>query len=265
MKIVIKVSGKNIDPDDDRISAPLARLWKDGKKLVIVHGGGPQITSFMNRVGKEAHFEEGLRVTDREDMDLTEMVLSGYLNKTLVGLLTRQGVRACGISGRDGGLIHAQKLYMMKEGENIDLGRVGSVTKVDPSLIEILWDKGFLPVISPVSADNQGASLNVNADVVAAGVARVISAETLILFTDVPGVLADPLNPESIIKELPLGDIQGLLRGGVAGGGMIPKLKTAKEAVESGVGEVIIAGGNALAELEAYAQGGTLPGTRVTA
>jgi len=265
VKIVIKISGKNIDPENDHISAPLARLWREGKQLVIVHGGGPQITSLMNRVGKEARFEEGLRVTDREDMDLTEMVLSGYLNKTMVGLLAREGVLACGISGRDGGLIGAEKMLMEKEGETIDLGRVGSISRVDTALLQGLWDKGFLPVVSPVSADSEGRSLNVNADSVAAGIARAVAAETLVLFTDVPGVLSDPLNPESMIHTLSAGDIPGLLKGGVAGGGMIPKLKMAKEAVENGVREVIIAGGEALGALEGYARGGELPGTRVTA
>ncbi|HSV31806.1 MAG TPA: acetylglutamate kinase [Atribacteraceae bacterium] len=264
MNLVIKISGKNIDREKDSISLPVKRLWDAGHQVALVHGGGPQITSLMNRLGREARFVEGLRITGAEDMDITEMALSGSLNKALVGMLFVRGVPACGISGRDAGLLIAEQEILEREGEKIDLGRVGKIVQVNPALVEVLWAARIVPVISPVSTDRDGRGLNVNADWAAVKLAEALRVEQLFLFTDVPGVLADLHDPATLIRELPVVEIDTLIVEKIAGGGMLPKLRMAQEAISVGVREVFIAGGGALDNLDAFLTGGgTLPATRV--
>jgi acetylglutamate kinase len=263
MKIVLKFSGKNIDPDKDCFLEPVAELWGKGAKIALVHGGGPQITGFMEKMGRKPVFVDGLRMTGEEDMTITEMVLSGLLNKTLVGLLHRYGVAACGISGRDASLFLAQKHLVKKDGQEIDIGRVGDIRQVNSRLVETLWNGGILPVISPVSTDDQGRSLNVNADWAAARLAVSLQADKLLLFTDVPGVLADPTDPTSLIENLRVVDIQTLIQQGIVSGGMIPKLQMIQDVLKSGVSEVFIAGGSSLGLLGQLLEGKSIPGTRV--
>jgi len=263
MRIVLKFSGKNIHPEKDTFLKPVAEIWQRGTRLALVHGGGPQISGFMEKMGKKPLFVNGLRVTDQEDMDLSEMVLSGLLNKALVGMLWRQGIDGCGISGRDAGLFIAQKHSVFQDGRPIDIGRVGDIIQVNPRLVESLWERDILPVVSPISSDREGRSLNVNADWAAARLAIGLQAEKLLLFTDVPGVLANFADPTSLIEVLPVADIPALIQKGIATGGMVPKLQMIQDVLKSGVGEVFIAGGSSLELLGQLFEGQSIPGTRV--
>ncbi|MCX6089529.1 MAG: acetylglutamate kinase [Candidatus Atribacteria bacterium] len=264
MKIVLKLSGKNISPHDDVISLPVLEVWNRQVQIAVIHGGGPQISQTMEKMGRIPQFIEGLRVTADEDMDIAEMVLSGLLNKMLVGMLWRRGVPACGLSGRDGGLFLAHQHQVMKEGIKIDLGRVGDIQKVDPRIVQALWFSGFLPVISPVSSDGNGNALNVNADWAAANLAVSLGVDRLLLFTDVPGVLADPGDPSSLFETLSVRQIPRLINDGVVTGGMVPKLQMVESVIRGGVGDVFITGGNSLPFLGKLLEGGTIPGTRIT-
>ncbi|NLJ48860.1 MAG: acetylglutamate kinase [Candidatus Atribacteria bacterium] len=264
MKVVLKLSGKNINPNKTTFLKPLVDLWQKGAQLVLIHGGGPQINDFMERMGKKPSFVQGLRVTDQEVMDITEMVLSGLLNKTLVGMLVQHGIAACGISGRDAGLFLAKKHTIEHEGQFIDIGWVGDIIQVNPQLIETLWGNRILPVVSPISGDSDGKSLNVNADWAASQLAIALRAEKLLLFTDVPGVLLDPLNPDSLIRDLSASDIPLLFQKGIVAGGMIPKLQMIQTVLQGGVEEVFIAGGASLELLDQLLEGKSIPGTRVT-
>lgn len=258
MRVVIKVSGKVLSPGERVFPQVVKVLFQEGKKLLIVHGGGPQITAMMERLGRKPQFVDGLRVTTPEDMEITEMVLSGLLNKMLVSMLLREGVPACGISGKDGFFVVAEKYC-----EDVDLGCVGTVKTVNPRLIELLWDGGFLPVVSPVSADCQGQSLNVNADWVAAKCAEALSADCFVFFSDVPGVLRDPEDRNSLIETLSLQDLENLFREGVIRGGMIPKLKMLREVLQRGVKEVFIGEGEEIRNLSTFLRGGPMRGTRI--
>lgn len=263
MKVVLKFSGKNIDPNKNAFLKPVVELWQKGTKLVLIHGGGPQISNFMEKLGKKPSFVQGLRVTDQEDLDLTEMILSGLLNKTLVGMLSQYGIDACGISGRDASLFIAKKLTINHQGQLIDIGRVGDIIQVNPRLVEILWESKILPVVSPISSDGQGKGLNVNADWAASQLAIHLQAEKLLLFTDVPGVLSDPSNPDSLIQTLPVNNIPLLIQKGIITGGMIPKLQMIQTVLQSGVEEVFITNGASLEFLDQWFEGKIIPGTRV--
>lgn len=258
MRVVIKVSGKVLHPEERVFPRVMSQIFSQGVKLVIVHGGGPQITSMMERLGRKPQFVNGLRVTTPEDMEITEMVLSGLLNKMLVGMLLREGVPACGVSGKDGFLIEAEKYR-----ENMDLGCVGEVKNVNPRLVELLWEGGFLPVISPVSVNAQGETLNVNADWVAAKLAQKLSADKFIFFSDVPGVLRDPEDRNSLIETLTLKEMDILFAEGRIRGGMIPKLTMLKEVLQGGVKEIFIGEGEEIKNLIAFLSGGAMCGTRI--
>lgn len=258
MRVAIKVSGKVLHPDERVLPQVISQLFSQGIALLLVHGGGPQITTMMEKLGRKPQFVEGLRVTTPQDMEITEMVLSGLLNKMLVSMLLREGIPACGISGKDGFLVEAEK-YCGK----VDLGCVGEVKKVNPRLIELLWEGGFLPVVSPVSVDSKGEGLNVNADWVAARLAQALSVDKFIFFSDVPGVLRDPEDRSSLIEVLSLKEMEALFDEGKIKGGMIPKLKMLKEVLQSGVKEVFIGEGEEMKNLPAFIAGGAMRGTRI--
>lgn len=264
MKVVLKFSGKNIDPNKNAFLKPVVDLWQKGTELALVHGGGPQISNFMEKLGKKPNFIQGLRVTDQEAMDLTEMVLSGLLNKALVGILAQYGIAACGVSGRDAGLFIAKKHTIEHEGQFIDIGWVGDIIQVNSQLVETLWGNRILPVVSPISSDSNGKSLNVNADWAAAHLAIALRAGKLILFTDVPGVLLDPSNADSLIQVLSASEIPLLIKKGVVTGGMIPKLQMIQTVLQGGVEEVFIAGAASLEFLDQLLKGKYIPGTRIT-
>jgi acetylglutamate kinase len=237
-----------------------------GVNPVIVHGGGPQIGNMLKQLGIISEFRQGLRVTDDATMDVVEMVLVGKVNKEIVNLINVQGGKAVGLSGKDGGLIRAQKLEMAVERadappEIIDLGKVGEVVAVDTKVIDSLQDAGFVPVIAPVGVDDEGNTYNINADSVASAVAVAVGAKKLILLTDVPGVLD---KQGQLISSMTLHQAVHALEQGVVTGGMIPKIKCCLEAVDGGVGKAHILDGRVenVILLEMFTQGGV--GSEIT-
>lgn len=218
-----------------------------GIRVVVVHGGGPQINQTLEKLGIESIFSHGLRVTDEATMKVVEMVLSGSVNSEIVGLLGTEGGRAIGLSGRDDSLLRAERLGSVAppgvdDGTRVDLGRVGKLTKVDPSLLENLAQNGFIPVIAPIAVDPEGKPLNVNADSAASEVAIALNAQKLVLMTDVSGVKNE--SGETLGK-LDAPKSRQLMASGVIAGGMIPKVECALQAVEQGVRQVHILDGRA--------------------
>lgn len=204
-----------------------------GVHVVLVHGGGPEINAMLERVGKESKFVNGLRYTDAETMEIVQMVLTGKLNKDIVGILLQQGGKAVGLSGVDSGLLRAKKI----DKDGADLGFVGEVTEVEPSIVESLLAQGFIPVISTVALGEQGdtSRYNINADTAAAKIAVALKAEKFIQLTNVPGVLRDVNNPDSLIKRIDKVAIPSLIATGVISSGMIPKIECCLEALNGGV------------------------------
>lgn len=216
-----------------------------GIKTAIVHGGGPKISATMEKMGKKPKFVQGQRVTDRETMDIVEMVLGGLVNKEIVSLINSHGGKAAGLSGKDGGLLKAKKKLLKKHAETgvdevIDIGFVGEVTRVDPQILISLEKDGFIPVISPVGVGTKGETLNINADYVAASIASALKAEKLILLTDVPGIM-DKNN--KIISTLTKKNIKKYIKDGTITGGMLPKVKACLKAIEGGVSKTHIIDG----------------------
>jgi acetylglutamate kinase len=211
-------------------------LWLVGVRVVLVHGGGPEISDMMSRLGKKPKFVDGLRVTDQETVDIVQMVLAGKVNKTLVKLLEVKGGKAMGISGMDGGLIEAK----MKRAE---LGYVGSITGVNIEPVMDLLEKGYIPVISTLGCDKEGNTYNINGDTAAACIAGALGAERLIMMTDIAGVLRDKDDPSTLIPEITLRDIPKLQEEGIVKGGMIPKVQCCAEALSRGVRHVVIMDG----------------------
>lgn len=263
MKIVVKVSGKLLSPEEQTLPQAIKELKDGGARVVVVHGGGPQLTEIMEQMGKKPQFVEGLRITPPEEMDIIEMVLSGLLNKMLVGAFLRSGVPACGISGRDAFFLEGERHVLKKGAEEIELGRVGNVQRVNPKILWTLWESGFVPVVSPVCGDSSWHALNVNADWVAAHVACALQADFLVLFSDVPGVLKDPKDPQSLLEVLRVQEVENLIAEGRISGGMIPKLRFMAEVLESGVGEVLIGEGSEVVHLPRLLRKEGFRGTRI--
>ena len=207
-----------------------------GVNVVLVHGGGPEITETMRRMGKESRFENGLRVTDRETVDIVQMVLAGKVNKSLVTLLEARGGNAVGLSGMDGGMISAR----MKDER---LGYVGEITGVNVRPILDLLEKGYIPVVSTLGCDRQGNTYNINGDTAAAAIAGALGARRLILMTDIDGILRNREDPTSLIPEMSVQEARELQQSGIISGGMIPKVDCCVEAIEHGVKKVIILDG----------------------
>ena len=246
--IVIKYGGNAMS--DENLKTGFARdvtLMKlVGMNPVIVHGGGPQIGSFLTRLGKESKFVQGMRVTDDETMDVVEMVLGGLVNKEIVNMINQSGGNAVGLSGKDGGLIRARKLSMPESApevnvpEIIDIGHVGEVEEINTSVIDMLIKGDFIPVIAPIGVGTDGQSYNINADLVACKVARDLCAEKLIILTNTPGVLDANGN---VLTGLSKDAVKALIETGVIHGGMLPKINASMEAVEAGVKNVHIIDG----------------------
>jgi acetylglutamate kinase len=215
-----------------------------GIRTVIVHGGGPKISETMKKMGKEPTFVQGQRVTDKETMDIVEMVLGGLINKEIVSLINGHGGRAVGLSGKDGQLILARKKMLgkssAKDEELIDIGLVGEVQKINPAILDSLDKDGFIPVISPIGVDSNGDALNINADFAASAIASAIGAEKLLLLTDVPGIKDGAGNALSTLNR---SEITELIDKGVITGGMLPKVQACVGAVEGGVGKTHIVDG----------------------
>jgi acetylglutamate kinase len=243
--IVIKYGGNAMtDPKlQDCFARDVVLLKLVGMNPVVVHGGGPQINELLDRLGKKGTFIQGMRVTDEETMDVVEMVLGGAVNKDIVNLINRHGGKAVGLTGQDGNFIRAKKLLMENKdvpGEFIDIGQVGDITSIDPSLIAFLDTGDFIPVIAPIGVGPDGETYNINADVVAGKLAEILGAEKLILLTNTPGVLD---KKGELLTGLTAKEIDALFADGTLSGGMLPKISSALDAARSGVKSVHIIDG----------------------
>ena len=236
--VVVKYGGNAMINETlkQQVMEDIVLLWLVGVKVVLVHGGGPEISELMARLGKEPVFVDGLRVTDKETVDIVQMVLAGKVNKTLVNLLESRGGKAMGISGIDGRLIEAEM-------KNEKLGYVGNVKKIHIKPVTDLLEKGYIPVVSTVGCDKDGNTYNINGDTAAAYIAGALGAERLIMMTDIAGILRDKDDPRTLIPELTVSEAAHLKEQGVISGGMIPKVNCCVEAIERGVENVIIMDG----------------------
>lgn len=236
--VVIKYGGNAMINEQlkQQVMEDITLLWLIGVKVVLVHGGGPEISDTMKRLGKQAQFVNGLRVTDKETVDIVQMVLAGKVNKTLVNLLQMKGGHAVGVSGIDGGIIEAA----MKDEA---LGYVGKITRIRPQPITDLLEKNYIPVVSTVASDRQGNTYNINGDTAAAFIAGALNAERLIMMTDIAGILRDKDDPSTLIPALTVSEARKLFDEGVISGGMIPKVDCCVEAIEKGVRHVVIMDG----------------------
>ena len=239
--IVIKYGGNAMVDDDLKraFARDVVLLKLVGINPVIVHGGGPQISELLERIGKKSEFIDGMRVTDQETMDVVEMVLGGLVNKDIVNLINGHGGRAVGLSGKDGGMIRARRMTLERSDpeaqapEIIDLGHVGEVEQVDPQVVRTLDQQQFIPVIAPIGVDEDGHTYNINADTVAGKLAITLGAEKLILLTNTVGVLD---RRGTLLTGLSAADVERHIADGTIAGGMLPKVRCALDAVNSGVG-----------------------------
>lgn len=236
--VVIKYGGNAMINEDlkQQVMEDICLLWLIGVKVVLIHGGGPEISETMKKLGKKSEFVNGLRVTDKETVDIVQMVLAGKVNKTLVNLLQMKGGHAVGLSGIDGGILEAA----MKD-EN--LGYVGEITKIRTRPITDLLEKNYIPVISTIASDRQGNTFNINGDTAAACIAGALQAECLIMMTDIAGLLMDKDDPSTLIPAVTVSEAKKLFESGVISGGMIPKVDCCIEAIEKGVKHVVMMDG----------------------
>ncbi len=236
--VVIKYGGNAMINEElkQQVMEDIVLLSLIGVKVVLVHGGGPEITDMLKKIGKESVFVDGLRVTDKETADIVQMVLAGKINKSLVNLLEIKGGKAMGISGMDGHMIEAVP-------KSEKLGYVGSITKVNVEPITDLLDRDYIPVVSTVGCDGEGNVYNINADTAAAKIAGVLKAESFISMTDIAGILRDKDKPETLIPKIYVSDIPQLVNEGIISGGMIPKIECCREAIRMGVKKVFIIDG----------------------
>ena len=236
--VVIKYGGNAMINEDlkQQVMEDICLLWLIGVKVVLIHGGGPEISETMKKLGKRSEFVNGLRVTDRETVDIVQMVLAGKVNKTLVNLIQMKGGHAVGLSGIDGGILEAT----MKD-EN--LGYVGEITKIRTQPITDLLEKNYIPVISTIASDRQGNTYNINSDTAAACIAGALGAERLIMMTDIAGLLRDKDDPSTLIPAVTVSEAKQLFEEGIISGGMIPKVDCCIEAIEKGVRHVVIMDG----------------------
>ena len=246
--LVIKYGGNAMVDEDlkNSFARDVVLMKAVGINPIIVHGGGPQIGQLLERIGKESRFVAGMRVTDTETMDMVEMVLGGQVNKSIVSLINNHGGRAVGLTGKDGGMIRAEKLHISPDdpavdvSEVIDLGHVGNIKSIDKSVVDMLVNSDFIPVIAPIGVGENGQSYNINADLVAGKLAEVLKAEKLILLTNTAGLLDK--NSE-LLTGLDAGQVNKLIEEGVIYGGMLPKISCALAAVNSGVSSAHIIDG----------------------
>ena len=236
--VVVKYGGNAmINPDlKQQVMDDIVLLWLIGVKVVLVHGGGPEITNMMDKLGKKPTFVDGLRVTDKETVDIVQMVLAGKVNKTLVTMLEKRGGKAIGLCGMDGNLIEAK----MKDEK---FGYVGEVTKINIDAVTDILEKGYIPVISTLGCDAEGNAYNINADTAAAHIAGALEAERFILMTDIAGILKDKDDPTTLIPEISLSEADKLFESGIISAGMIPKVQCCVTAIKAGVKNVVIMDG----------------------
>ncbi|ORU01320.1 Acetylglutamate kinase [Anaerovibrio sp. JC8] len=248
--IVIKYGGNAMINEDlkQKVMEDVSLLKYVGMRPVIVHGGGPDITQFLKKVGKQSAFVSGLRVTDEETVEIAEMVLDGKVNSDIVNMLNHRGVKAVGLSGKDAGLIKAQKKLATVydeagQQENVDIGYVGQVASIDTSILDTLLNNGYIPVIAPIGVGEDGESYNINADYVAAEIAGALKAEKLLLLTDTEGVYKDFEDKDTFISTLTVAEAKEYIKSGIISGGMIPKIEACLKSIESGTNKVHIIDG----------------------
>lgn len=236
--VVIKYGGNAMINEQlkQQVMEDIVLLWLIGVKVVLVHGGGPEINDLMKKLGKKAEFVDGLRVTDKETVDIVQMVLAGKVNKTLVNLLEMKGGHAVGLSGMDGRLIECTM-------KNEKLGYVGQITKIHIEPVTDLLNMGYIPVISTLGCDRSGNTYNINGDTAAAHIAGALNAERLIMMTDIAGLLQDKDDPSTLIEELTVSEAKTLQEQGIISGGMIPKVECCVDAIQAGVKHVVIMDG----------------------
>ncbi|MBO4327455.1 MAG: acetylglutamate kinase [Clostridia bacterium] len=236
--VVIKYGGSAMVNDDlkHQVMKDIVLSWLIGIKIVLIHGGGPEISDLMGKIGKAPQFVDGLRVTDKETVEIAQMALSGKVNKSLVNLIEVTGGKSVGISGVDAHLIEAKA-------KNEQLGFVGSITSVNTQVINDLLDNNYIPVISTIGCDREGSIYNINADTAAAYIAGALGAERLIMMTDIAGILQDKDDPSSLIPEISIEQAAILKKNGVIDGGMIPKVECCIQAIKQGVKNVVIMDG----------------------
>lgn len=233
--IVVKYGGNAMIDENlfNAVMSDIVLLTIVGIRVVVVHGGGPEINEMLNKTGKESIFKDGLRYTDEETMDIVQMVLCGKVNKNLVGAINRKGGNAIGLCGVDGGMIKAEKLV---KGDGTEYGLVGNIVEVDPTLVMDALEKGYIPVVSTIAQGlNDDSTYNINADTAAAKLAIALKAEKLMLLTDVKGVLRDPQDDTTLIAEIRTSEVDKLQKEGIISGGMIPKIECCADAVSGGV------------------------------
>lgn len=252
--IVIKYGGSIMVDEDKKkqFLKNLIKLKEKGLNFVIVHGGGPEINALLKKIGKESKFIQGNRVSDKETVEIAQMVLSGKVNKDIVGELCNLGMKAIGISGKDGGLIRAKKKYLKIGEKEVDIGFVGEVEKIDNSILEILLKNDYIPVISTIGQDELGNTYNINADYVAGEIAGSLEAKKLLFFTDVDGIYKDFTDKDSLIKNISKLEVLELIANGSINGGMLPKINTCLNSLEKGVSEVVILNGEKESILDDY-------------
>ncbi len=246
--IVVKYGGNAMIDEDlkNSFARDIVLMKLVGMNPIVVHGGGPQIGSLLEKLGIQSHFVNGMRVTDTETMDVVEMVLGGLVNKQIVSLLNKNGGKAIGITGKDGDFIHCRKLTIsrqtpeMQAPEIIDIGQVGEVISVNPAVISMMLSSDFIPVIAPIGTDANGGTYNINADIVAGKVAALLNAEKLILLTNITGVKN---NEGSVVPTLTLDEVNNMIADGTIHGGMLPKIACALDAMSAGVNSVQIIDG----------------------
>lgn len=238
--IVVKYGGNAMKNEQlkENVIADVVLLAEIGIKVVLVHGGGPEINQMLKKIGKESKFIHGLRYTDQETMNVVQMVLAGKTNKDLVGMLHRKGAKAVGICGLDGGLIHAKKLDTKD-----DLGFVGMITGINETVLFDLLEKGYIPVVASIGADEHGTLYNINADTAAASIAGKLNAENFLLVSDIPGVLEDANDEATLIPYIQTRNIQALIDRGIISGGMIPKVNCCVHAIDHDVKKSVIIDG----------------------
>ena len=242
---VIKYGGSIMDDKaaNDAFIEDVALMTSVGIKVVIVHGGGPEINKWVTRTGGENKFINGLRVTDTPTMEIVEMVLSGNINKRLSSSLSIRGLNAIGISGKDSNLIEAKKMYVYSDTKKIDIGFVGEVVSINMAILSSLLSCNYIPVISPIGSDKQGNSYNINADYVAAFISGVLKAEKLLIMTDIDGVYTDITDPSTLLSSITVEETKEFIDKGIIYGGMIPKLECCVAAINKGTKNVHLVDG----------------------
>ena len=247
--VVIKYGGNAMVSEDlkEKIMQDISLMKYVGIRPVMIHGGGPGITGFLNRLGKQSEFISGLRVTDEETVDIVEMVLAGKINSELVTRLNQLGIRAVGLSGKDAGLVHAKKkfatVYQNHSEEKVDVGFVGEVVEVNSQIIDDLLNQNYVPIIAPIGVDSEGKSYNINADDFASAIAGALHAEKFLLLTDTEGVYKNFEDKSSFISTLTVSEAKSYIKEGIISGGMIPKIEACLHAIDSGTNKTHIIDG----------------------